>query len=88
MINSALERQVKSTDELLRRLIEERDGKKLDNPNVNSSSSCTVNFAQTIPQTSDTSAGNTIMPNPSVQSVNHFHSSTTIEVSTPNFGMP
>jgi hypothetical protein len=27
MINSALERQVKSTDELLRRLIEEQDGK-------------------------------------------------------------
>jgi hypothetical protein len=28
MINSALERQVKSTDELLRRLIEERNGEK------------------------------------------------------------
>jgi hypothetical protein len=28
MINSALERQAKSTDELLRRLIEERDGEK------------------------------------------------------------
>jgi hypothetical protein len=30
MINSALERQAKSTDELLRRLIEEQDNKKLD----------------------------------------------------------
>jgi hypothetical protein len=29
MINSTLERQAKSTDELLRMLIEERDGKKL-----------------------------------------------------------
>jgi hypothetical protein len=29
MINSVLERQAKSTDELLRRLIEERDGKNL-----------------------------------------------------------
>jgi hypothetical protein len=29
MINSALERQAKSTGELLRRLIEERDGKNL-----------------------------------------------------------
>jgi hypothetical protein len=29
MINSTLERQVKSTDELKRRLIEERDGKNL-----------------------------------------------------------
>jgi hypothetical protein len=29
IINSALERQAKSTDELLRRLIEERDGKNL-----------------------------------------------------------
>jgi hypothetical protein len=28
MINSMLERQANSTDELLRRLIEERDGKK------------------------------------------------------------
>jgi hypothetical protein len=29
MINSALERQAKSSDELLRRLIEERDGKNI-----------------------------------------------------------
>jgi hypothetical protein len=29
MINTALERQAKSTNELLRRLIEERDGKNL-----------------------------------------------------------
>jgi hypothetical protein len=29
MINSVLERQAKSTDELLHRLIEERDGKNL-----------------------------------------------------------
>jgi hypothetical protein len=43
MINYALEWQAKSIDELLRRLIKERDGKKLDvNP---SSSSCTVSFA-------------------------------------------
>jgi hypothetical protein len=28
------------------------------------------------------------MPNPSAQSVNHFHSRTTIKGSTPTFGMP
>jgi hypothetical protein len=50
MINSVLERQAKSSDELVHRLIEERDGGKLANSNVNpSSSSCTVNFAQTNP---------------------------------------
>jgi flagellar hook-basal body complex protein FliE len=49
MINSILERQAKSDDELIRRLIEQRDGKKLVDYNVNSSSSsCTFNFAQTI----------------------------------------
>jgi hypothetical protein len=48
MINSALEKQVKSIDELLHRLIEEWDGKKLDTTNVNSSSStCAVSFTQT-----------------------------------------
>jgi hypothetical protein len=46
MINSALERQAKSTDELLRRLIEEQDGKKHSDANVNPSA-CALNFAQT-----------------------------------------
>jgi hypothetical protein len=88
MINSTLERQAKSTDELLRRLIEERDGKKLDATIVNlSSSTCTVNFTQTNLHTSDPSAGDTSMPNPSVQPVNHFHSRTTIEGSAPTFRM-
>jgi hypothetical protein len=54
MINSALERQAKNTDELLCWLIKERDGKKLDNLNVNPSSSCVVNFSQTNPHTSGT----------------------------------
>jgi hypothetical protein len=50
MINYTLERQAKSTDELMHRLIEEHDGKKLANANVNLySSSLTVNFAQTNP---------------------------------------
>jgi hypothetical protein len=35
MINSALKRQAKSTDELLHRLIEERDGKKFDTTSAN-----------------------------------------------------
>jgi hypothetical protein len=39
IINSALERQATSTDELLRRLTEERDRKKPDATNANSSSS-------------------------------------------------
>jgi hypothetical protein len=67
MINSALERQVKISDELMHRLIEERGRKKLVDSNVNpsSSSSCAIKFAQTNPQTSGTSAGNTTMPNPS-----------------------
>jgi hypothetical protein len=74
MINSALERQAKSSDELMSRLIEEQDGKKLADSNVNpSSSSCAVNFAQINPQTSGTSAGSTTMPNPSAHPMNHNH---------------
>jgi hypothetical protein len=60
MINSALVRQVKSSDELMHRLIEERDRKNLVNFNVDPSSSCAVNFSQTNPQPSGTS-----QPNPS-----------------------
>jgi hypothetical protein len=61
MINSALVRQVKSSDELMHRLIEEQDRKNLVDFNVGpSSSSCTVNFSQTNPQPSGTS-----QPNPS-----------------------
>jgi hypothetical protein len=49
MINSALERQAKSNDGLVCMLIEERDGKKLANSDVNpSSSSCPVNFLNQI----------------------------------------
>jgi hypothetical protein len=67
MINSVLERQVKSSDELIRRLIEERKGKKLADSNDNPSSlSCNVNFTQTNPQISGTSMGGTKMANPSV----------------------
>jgi hypothetical protein len=80
MINFSLDRQTKSTKELLRRLIEERDRKKLDNLNVNPSSSCAINFAPTNPQTSGTLVGGTTMPNPSAQPINHFHSQTTIGV--------
>jgi hypothetical protein len=88
MINSVLERQIKNTDELLRRSIEERDGKKLDATSINPpSSSCVVNFTQTNPQTSGTSAGGTTMPSISTQLRNHFHSRTTIESSAPTFGM-
>jgi hypothetical protein len=89
MINFALERQVKSTDELLRRFIEEWDRKRLDTTSANSSSSTsTVNFTQTNPYTSGPSVGGTSMPNPSVQLINHFHSQITIEGSTPTFGVP
>jgi hypothetical protein len=65
MINSALERQARRIDELMCRLIEEWDGKRLANSSVNpSSSSCTVNFAQTNPQKSGTSVGGATMLNP------------------------
>jgi hypothetical protein len=75
MINSALERQAKSTDELLCRLIEEQDRNKLDATSVNpSSSTCAVSFTQTNPHTSGASVGSTTMPNPSTQPMNHFHS--------------
>jgi hypothetical protein len=65
------------------------DGKKHSdaNDNPSSSSTCDVNFAQTNPHTSGPSMGGTIMPNPSAQLVNHFHSRITIEGSTPNLGM-
>jgi hypothetical protein len=89
MINSMLERQAKSTDKLLRRFIEEWDGKKLDTTSINpSSTSCDVSFAQTNTQTSGASVGGATMPNPSAQLMNHFNSRTTIVGSTPNFGMP
>jgi hypothetical protein len=90
MINSALERQAKSIDELLHRLIEERDRKKFDATSANpaSSSTCAVSFTQTNLHTSGALAGGTSMPNPSAQLVNHFHSQRTIEGSAPTFGMP
>jgi hypothetical protein len=89
MINSALERQTKNTDELLCRLIEERNGKKLDATSVNpSSSTCAVSFTQTNLDTSGPSAGGTSMLNPSTQPVNHFYNQTTIEGSAPTFWMP
>jgi hypothetical protein len=89
MINSTLERKAKGIEELLHRLIEERDRKKLDTISVNPySTSCIVSFTQTNPQTSGASASGTSMPNPSAQQMNHFHSRTTIEGSTPTFEMP
>jgi hypothetical protein len=89
MISSALESQAKSTDEVLRRLVEERDEKKLNTTSVNpSSSTCAVNFTQTNPHTSGASMDDTSMSNPSVQPVNHFHNRTTIESSTPTFRVP
>jgi hypothetical protein len=89
MINSTLERQAKSTDEPLHRLIEDRDGKKLDTTSINpSSTSCTVSFTLTNPQTSGASASGTTMPNPTAQPMNHFHSQTTIKSLAPTFGMP
>jgi hypothetical protein len=74
MIDSVLERQAKNTDELLHRLIEEQDWKKLDATSVNPSSTCAVNFTQTNLHTSGPSAGGTSMSNPSAQPMNHFHS--------------
>jgi hypothetical protein len=62
MINSALEMQAKSIDELLRSLIEEQDSKKIDTTSINLSSSSTVSFAQTNPQTSGASMSDTTMP--------------------------
>jgi hypothetical protein len=60
-------------NELLCRLTEEQDWKKLDATSVNpSSSTCVVNFSQTNPHTSGTLAGDTSMPNPLAQLVNHF----------------
>jgi hypothetical protein len=87
-INSTLERQAKSTDELLRKLIEERDGKKFDTTSANPSSTCAIIFTQTNPHTSGPSVVSTSVPNPSAQPMNHFHSRTTNEGSTPSLGMP
>jgi hypothetical protein len=80
--------QAKSIDELLCRLIEERDGKKLDATSVNLSSSFfAVSFTQINPHTSGPSTGGTSMSNPSARTMNHFHSRTTIESSATTFGM-
>jgi hypothetical protein len=67
MINSTLERQAKSIDELLCKLIEEQDRKKkLDATSANpASSTCVVSFTQTNPHTRGPSLGGTSMPNPS-----------------------
>jgi hypothetical protein len=74
MINSVLERQVKSSNELMRKLIVERDRKKLIDSNVHTfSSSCAVNFAQTNHQPSDTLVDITSQSNPSAQPMNHFY---------------
>jgi hypothetical protein len=63
--------------------------KKLTDSKVNPhSSSCVVNFSQTNPQISGTSAGGTTMPNLSVQLMNHFQSRTTIDGLVPTFEMP
>jgi hypothetical protein len=87
--NYALERPAKSSDELMCRLIEEWDVRKFANSKVNpSSSSCAANIAQTNPQTYGTLVGGTTMSNPSAQPMNHFHIRTTIDGSTPTFGMP
>jgi hypothetical protein len=59
MINYVLERQAESRDELMHRLIEERDGKFFADSNVHPSSCCVANFGQTNPQPSGTSAGDT-----------------------------
>jgi hypothetical protein len=90
MINYVLKRQAKSSYELMRRLTEEHDGKKLIDSiaNPSSSSSCVVTFTQTNPQTSGTSMGGAIIPNPSAQPMNHFHNRTTINGSAPTFVMP
>jgi hypothetical protein len=66
MINSTLEKQAKSSDELMRRLIEEWDEKKLVDSNLPLSSPCDFNFPQTNPQPSGTSASGTSQPNLSV----------------------
>jgi hypothetical protein len=89
MINLALKRQVKSSNEMMHGLIEERDGKRLVDSNVHASSSyCTINFAQTNPQPSGTSTSGTSQPNPSAQPMNHFYSETTIDGLAPACGMP
>jgi hypothetical protein len=88
MINSVLERQAKSTNELLCRLIEEQDGEKHDATSANPSSTSVVNCTQTNPHTSDPLVGGTSMPIPSTQPMKHFHNQTTIEGSAPTLGMP
>jgi hypothetical protein len=53
MINSALEMRAKSIDKLMRKLIEEWDGEKHSDANVNHfSSTYTINFTQTNSRTS------------------------------------
>jgi hypothetical protein len=65
MINSALERQAKSTNELLCRLMEERDKKKLETTSVNpSSSTYAVSFTQTNPHTSGALMGRHVNAKP------------------------
>jgi hypothetical protein len=87
MINSASERQGKSSDELMRRLIEERDGKNLLILMLILLLLLALLILLKPIQTSGTLAGGTTMLNPSAQSMNHFHSQTTTDGSAPTFGM-
>jgi hypothetical protein len=69
-------------------LIEEWDRKKYDTTRANpSSSTCAVSFTQTNLHASGPSADDTSMPNPFAQSVNHFHSRSSV-VSCKRWSMP
>jgi hypothetical protein len=85
MINSALERQAKSTDELLRRLIEERDRK---NSMLLVLTVLLILALLVLLKLNHTQVVHrrTTMLNPSAQPMNHFHSRTTIEGSASTFG--
>jgi hypothetical protein len=61
---------------------------ELVDSNVNPSSSYAINFAQTNPQPTGTSAGGTSQPNLSAQLMNHFYSRTSIDGLTPANVMP
>jgi len=89
MIDTALDRQARASNELMRRLIEERDGKKVADNHANvSSPSGDFHVPQTENPPSVTSVGSAPQAHPQTQPTSHYHSQTTISGSAPVYGMP
>ena len=89
LIDATLGWLAKASDQLMRRLLEERDGKQDVDAHVSVSSSSGGSYvAPTNNPPSVTSAGSVPPLNTQTQPTGHYHSRTTIGGSAPMYGMP